>query len=63
MAIFRWFAAMATHMDAVVLENYLVHVLNPTYRITDDDTIHDKAMGKCHLSVPRFLIFNGLQMI
>lgn len=45
MAIFRWFAAMASHMEATMLENYLIHILNPVYRFLDDDTIHDKAMG------------------
>ncbi|KAF8514623.1 armadillo-type protein [Gautieria morchelliformis] len=45
LAIFRWFAAMASHMDAALLETYLVHILTPVYRIIDDDTIHDSSMG------------------
>ncbi|KAF8525998.1 hypothetical protein BU17DRAFT_83502 [Hysterangium stoloniferum] len=44
LAVFRWFAAMAAYMDLNLLERYLFHILNPVYRILDDDTIHDKHM-------------------
>ncbi|PPQ73911.1 hypothetical protein CVT26_006659, partial [Gymnopilus dilepis] len=41
----RWFAAMASHMDSERLEQFLVHILNPVYRLTEEDTIHDSQMG------------------
>lgn len=44
LAILRWFAAMASHMDGGRLEKYLVHILTPLYRIVEDDTIHDAQM-------------------
>ncbi|KAF9479084.1 hypothetical protein BDN70DRAFT_879151 [Pholiota conissans] len=40
----RWFAAMASHMEAARLEKFLVHILTPVYRITEDDTIRDSQM-------------------
>ncbi|TFY83749.1 hypothetical protein EWM64_g255 [Hericium alpestre] len=43
-AILRWFAAMSTYMEPSRLESFLVHMLNPLYRITEDDTIHDPHM-------------------
>jgi U3 small nucleolar RNA-associated protein 20 len=45
LAVFRWFAAMASHMDPTLLEMFLVHILTPVYRILDDDTIHDEPIG------------------
>ena len=36
---------MAAYMSPDLLERYLFHILNPVYRILDDDTIHDKDMG------------------
>ncbi|KAI0045527.1 hypothetical protein FA95DRAFT_1561038 [Auriscalpium vulgare] len=45
-AILRWFAAMTSHMDAVRLETFLMHMLSPLYRITDDDTIRDPHMDE-----------------
>ncbi|KAJ7773253.1 armadillo-type protein, partial [Mycena metata] len=44
LAALRWFAAMAAHMEADRLEKFLVHVLTPTYRIAEDDTIRDTQM-------------------
>jgi len=44
LSIFRWFAAMATFMDADRLELFLVHILTPVYRITEDDGIHGNEM-------------------
>lgn len=38
---------MASHMEAHRLEIFLVHVLSPVYRITEDDTIRDPQMGEC----------------
>lgn len=37
---------MASHMDTSRVETFLVHILTPVYRITDDDTIRDSQMGK-----------------
>lgn len=36
---------MATHMEDVKLEKFLVHILTPVYRLTEDDTIRDVQMG------------------
>ncbi|KAF7316852.1 DRIM domain-containing protein [Mycena chlorophos] len=44
MSVLRWFAAMAAHMDDAKLERFLVHILTPVYRITEDDTIRDSQM-------------------
>lgn len=45
-AILRWFAAMVAFMDAPRVEQYLVHILSPLYRIADEDTIRDPHMGE-----------------
>ena len=37
---------MASHMDTPKLENFLVHILTPVYRLIEDDTIRDPQMGK-----------------
>ncbi|KAF8641440.1 hypothetical protein AX16_009953 [Volvariella volvacea WC 439] len=42
----RWFAAMASYMDAGKLERFLVHILKPIYRIIEDDTIRDPQMAE-----------------
>jgi U3 small nucleolar RNA-associated protein 20 len=47
LSILRWFAAMASYMDVVKLEQFLVHILSPVYRIIEDDTIHDPQMSMC----------------
>ncbi|KAF8181826.1 armadillo-type protein [Pholiota molesta] len=44
LASLRWFAAMASHMEAARLETFLVHILTPVYRITEDDIIRDSQM-------------------
>lgn len=36
---------MSSHMDAERLEKFLVHILTPVYRLTEDDTIRDPQMG------------------
>ncbi|KAF8206463.1 armadillo-type protein [Mycena galopus ATCC 62051] len=46
LAVLRWFAAMAAHMDAERLEKFLVHILTPTYRLAEDDTIRDPQMDE-----------------
>ncbi|KAF8161520.1 armadillo-type protein [Crassisporium funariophilum] len=42
----RWFAAMTSHMDASRLERFLVHILTPVYRLTEDDTVRDSQMDE-----------------
>ncbi|KAJ3508085.1 hypothetical protein NLJ89_g5945 [Agrocybe chaxingu] len=42
----RWFAAMSSHMEPEQLEKFLIHMLTPIYRLTEDDTIRDSQMGK-----------------
>ncbi|EKM83155.1 hypothetical protein AGABI1DRAFT_118514 [Agaricus bisporus var. burnettii JB137-S8] len=44
LAALRWFAAMTSYMDAERLEQFLVHILTPVYRFSEDDTIHDTQM-------------------
>ena len=46
MCVLKWFAAMASHLDAETVEHFLVHILNPVYRIIEDDTIRDQQMGE-----------------
>lgn len=41
---------MTSHMDAARLEQFLVHILTPVYRLTEDDTIRDSQMGKIFIS-------------
>jgi U3 small nucleolar RNA-associated protein 20 len=50
-AILRFFAAMANYMQASQLEGFLMHILSPVYRITEDDAIRDQRMGE-HLQSP-----------
>jgi U3 small nucleolar RNA-associated protein 20 len=37
---------MANHMEATLLQGFLMHILSPIYRITEDDTIRDQQMGE-----------------
>lgn len=48
----KWFAAMTTSLSAEVVEIFLVHILTPVYRITEDDSIRDSRMG-AFITVPR----------
>ncbi|KAH7909651.1 armadillo-type protein [Hygrophoropsis aurantiaca] len=43
-SIFRWFAAMASHMSPARLRPFLPHILAPLYRVAEDDTIRDAGM-------------------
>jgi len=45
LAVVRWFAAMASHMEPARLETFLPHILAPVYRLIEDDTIHDRRIG------------------
>ncbi|KAF5354672.1 hypothetical protein D9756_005618 [Leucocoprinus leucothites] len=44
LAALRWFAAMTSYMDVERVEQFLVHILTPVYRLTEDDTIRDAQM-------------------
>ncbi|KNZ75043.1 U3 small nucleolar RNA-associated protein 20 [Termitomyces sp. J132] len=46
LAILRWFAAMATHMEPSYLEKFLVHILTPLYRLLEEDAINDSHMDE-----------------
>jgi len=48
-AIFRWFAAMASHMDESHIRRYLPHILSPLYRILEDTTIREPQMDALKL--------------
>jgi U3 small nucleolar RNA-associated protein 20 len=37
---------MANYMEATLLQEFLMHILSPIYRITEDDTIRDQQMGE-----------------
>merc|ERR1711939_524342 len=43
-SILRFFAAMISHLDAVVLERFLPQVVTPLYRITEDPNSQDPQM-------------------
>ncbi|KAI0359462.1 hypothetical protein OH77DRAFT_1472682 [Trametes cingulata] len=43
-AILKWFAAMTSHMQALDVERFLMHMLSPVYRIVEEDTIRDPQM-------------------
>ncbi|TFY61376.1 hypothetical protein EVJ58_g4545 [Rhodofomes roseus] len=45
-SIFKWFAAMVSHMDSTHVEHFLMHILSPLYRIAEDDTIRDLQIGE-----------------
>ena len=42
---------MASHMDAARLEDFLVHILTPVYRLLEDETIRDSQMSQLKSSV------------
>jgi len=37
---------MTSYMESARLESFLVHILTPVYRITEDDTIRDPQMDE-----------------
>jgi hypothetical protein len=39
---------MASYMDPSRLEQFLVHILTPVYRIAEEDVVHDPQMGTSH---------------
>ncbi|KAI0753565.1 hypothetical protein C8Q80DRAFT_1342693 [Daedaleopsis nitida] len=45
-SVLKWFAAMVSYMEADVVQRFLPHILNPIYRIIDDDTIRDSHMDE-----------------
>jgi U3 small nucleolar RNA-associated protein 20 len=40
---------MTSYLDPKRLEDFLVHILTPIHRITEDDTIRDPQMSKLYL--------------
>ncbi|KAI0705265.1 armadillo-type protein [Cerioporus squamosus] len=46
LSVLKWFAAMVSYMQADLVEHFLPHILNPVYRIIDDDTIRDAQMDE-----------------
>jgi U3 small nucleolar RNA-associated protein 20 len=36
---------MTTHLSAEVVGTFLIHILTPVYRITEDDSVRDSRMG------------------
>ncbi|KIY70650.1 hypothetical protein CYLTODRAFT_391770 [Cylindrobasidium torrendii FP15055 ss-10] len=46
LAVFRWFAAMASFLPAPVVERFLIHILSPAYRFLEDDSIQDEKMDE-----------------
>ncbi|KAG2158692.1 armadillo-type protein [Suillus bovinus] len=55
LSILRFFAAMASHMEANQLERFLTHILTPVYRITEDDTIRDAGMEELKVTTAELL--------
>ncbi|KAH9921372.1 armadillo-type protein [Amylocystis lapponica] len=45
-SVLKWFAAMVSYMAEVQVERFLVHILSPVYRITEEDTIRDSHMDE-----------------
>ncbi|EPQ55348.1 hypothetical protein GLOTRDRAFT_61301 [Gloeophyllum trabeum ATCC 11539] len=43
-SVFKWFAAMSSFLPKERLEQFLVHILTPVYRIVEDETIRDPHM-------------------
>ena len=39
---------MANFLPPHLLEKFLLHILNPLYRVLDDDIIRDPKMGKAN---------------
>jgi hypothetical protein len=46
---------MASYMEPTRLDSFLVHILSPVYRITEDDTIRDAHMGECPMVIMVFM--------
>jgi hypothetical protein len=44
---------MSNHMESAQVEKFLVHMLNPIYRVLDDDFTKDLQMGT-QIAVCRF---------
>ena len=40
---------MVSYLEPQHIEAFLVHILTPIHRITEDDTIRDAQMGMVHL--------------
>ncbi|KAI6100638.1 armadillo-type protein [Pisolithus sp. B1] len=46
LSVFRFFAAMTSHMDGPQLERFLPHILTPVHRIIEEDIMRDAAMDE-----------------
>ncbi|KAI5987597.1 armadillo-type protein [Pisolithus albus] len=46
LSVFRFFAAMTSHMDGPQLERFLPHILTPVHRIIEEDTMRDAAIDE-----------------
>jgi hypothetical protein len=48
---------MGSHMEPTKLEAFLVHILTPVYRLTEDDTVRDTQMGTL-IACMNYMILN-----
>ncbi|KAL4079019.1 armadillo-type protein [Scleroderma citrinum] len=46
LSVFRFFAAMVSHMDGQQLGQFLPHILTPVYRVIEEDMIRDTAIDE-----------------
>ncbi|KAI6117784.1 armadillo-type protein [Pisolithus thermaeus] len=46
LSVFRFFAAMTSHMDGPQLEHFLPHILTPVHRIIEEDDMRDPAIDE-----------------
>lgn len=54
---------MTSHHPSSLLQRYLGHMLNPIYRILEDDTLHDDSMGMLHQKQLSGLADNNLEKL
>ncbi|KAI5991793.1 armadillo-type protein [Pisolithus marmoratus] len=45
LSVFRFFAAMTSHIDGPELERFLPHILTPAHRIVEEDNIREADIG------------------
>jgi len=50
---------MTAHLSAEVVETFLVHILTPVYRITEDDSVRDSRMGAFTTALWYLLLIDG----
>jgi len=49
---------MTAHLSAEVVETFLVHILTPVYRITEDDSVRDSRMGTFTITFRNILLID-----